>query len=95
MKQARKLLEAAAAKLDLPADVAAGLPKLELTGFSRLSVERHRGVLEYSGEAVTVALEDGRIRVTGDGLSITLMNRGCLELTGALRGIELIPGAGQ
>lgn len=95
MKQTRKLLEAAASKLDLPVDVAAGLPKLELTGFTRLLVERHRGVLEYSGEAVTVALEDGRIRVTGEGLSITLMNRGCLELTGAMRGIELIPGGAQ
>ena len=88
--KARKLLEQAAAHLDLPGE-AAGLPKLEINGFSRLSVEQHRGVLEYTGEAVTVALADGRVRVTGSRLSITVMNRSFLTLTGELRGIELVP----
>ncbi len=92
MKRARKLLENAAARLDLPEDLAAGLPKLELTGFSKLTLTQHRGVLEYTGEAVTVALSEGRVRITGSGLSISLMNRGFLILSGALRGIELIPG---
>lgn len=88
--KARKLLERAAARLDLPGE-AAGLPKLEINGFSRLSVEQHRGILEYTGEAVTVALADGRVRITGCRLSITVMNRSFLTLTGKLRGIELIP----
>lgn len=95
MKQTRKLLEAAAARFDIPADALAGLPKLELTGFSQLSVEQHRGILEYTGEAVTVALPAGRVRVTGAGLSITLMNHSYLVLTGELRGLELIPEGGH
>ncbi len=82
-------------RLDLPEDVVAGTPKVELTGFSRLSVEQHQGVQEYTSEAVTVSLPMGRMRITGNRLSITLMNRAFLVVTGELRGIELIPEGGH
>lgn len=88
--KARKILEQAASRLDLPGE-AVGLPRMEIDGFTRLSVEQHRGVLEYTGEAVTISLADGRVRVTGSRLTITVMNRSFLTLTGELRGIELIP----
>ena len=92
MKKAQKLLETAAERLDLPGDVVAGLPRLELTGFSQLSVEQHRGIKEYTPEAVTVALKKGSIRITGQKLSITLMNHEYVVVNGAIQNIQLTGG---
>ena len=92
MKRAKKLLERTADRLDLPGEVVAGQPHLELTGFHKLSVEHHRGVLEYTDEAVTVALRDGHVRITGQGLSISLMNHEYVVVDGALRNVALEPG---
>lgn len=95
MKRTRKLLERTADRLDLPGEVVAGQPRLELTGFSKLSVEHHRGVLEYTDEAVTVALQTGRVRVTGQHLSISLMNHEYVVVDGDLRNVALEPGDGH
>ena len=89
MKRARKLLQQTAERLDLPGEVVAGQPHLELTGFTKLSVEHHRGVLEYTDEAVTVALRDGRVRITGKNLSISLMNHEYIVVGGTLCNVAL------
>ena len=46
----RTMLTRLAGKLDLPTDIAAGLPRIALNGFSECSLDRHRGILEYSTE---------------------------------------------
>ena len=92
MKRAQKLLEAASARLDLPGEIMAGLPKLELTGFSQLSVEHHKGILEYTQEAITVAVGIGRIRITGSRLASSLMTHTYLVVKGNLEHIELTAG---
>ena len=73
MKRAQKLLAAASSKMDVPGEIMAGLPKLELTGFSQLSIEHHKGVLEYSPETVSVDVGIGSVRITGSGLSISCL----------------------
>lgn len=92
MKRTKRLLENAAERLDLPGNIVAGQSKVELIGFSRISVERHKGIVEYGDEAVTVALEQGKIRITGKALTITLMNHEYIVVRGRLRGVELTPG---
>lgn len=92
MKRAQKLLAAASSKMDVPGEIMAGLPKLELTGFSQLSIEHHKGVLEYSPETVSVDVGIGSVRITGSGLSISLMNHGYVVVTGTLRNVELMTG---
>ncbi len=91
MKRTRQLLERAAQRLDLPAEVLAGLPRVELVGFGQLTVEHHRGILEYTDEAVTVAVPDGRVRVTGRRLTIHLMNHDYVMVRGALEHVALQP----
>lgn len=92
MKRAQKILEAASARLDVPGEIMARLPKVEITGFSKLSVEQHNGILEYTDEVVTVAVSFGRIRVIGSGLSISLMNHGYIIVVGNLQCVEMIAG---
>ncbi|MCI8525446.1 MAG: sporulation protein [Oscillospiraceae bacterium] len=95
MKRVQKWLASASARLDMPGQIAAGLPKVELTGFSRLTVEQHRGILEYTREAITVGLGIGQLRVTGTRLAITLMNHAYVIVTGSFQNIELRPGGGH
>ena len=45
-----QLLERVAGALDLPADMMAGLPRVELIGDQELRMENHRGILAYSRE---------------------------------------------
>ena len=92
MNRAQKMLQQASERLDMPGQIMAGLPKVELTGFSKISVEQHKGILEYTEDAVTVAVSTGKIRITGKGLSIRLMNSVFLVVGGRLSNVELIPG---
>ena len=45
------LLEKTAEVFDLPGDVLAGLPRLELIGSREMRMENHRGILSYSPDA--------------------------------------------
>ena len=82
-------LEALAGSLDLPADVLAGVPKITLTGTSRVLVENHRGLLAYSDTEVAVDGKSARIRVRGDGLLLRAMDREMLLVTGTITGVDL------
>ena len=46
MKRAQKLLAAASSKMDVPGEIMAGLPKLELTGFSHEAADYRFAELE-------------------------------------------------
>ena len=52
--RARELLAELAEKADLPADIAAGLPTMELCGFREFSLEPHDGLVEYSRERISM-----------------------------------------
>ena len=47
------ILGGVAELFDLPVDVVAGLPRLELIGNRQLYLERHTGLLAYSDTALT------------------------------------------
>ena len=60
------LLDSVAELFDLPADVVAGLPHLELIGSRQLYLERHTGILGYSQEQIDVNTVSGVMRVKGE-----------------------------
>lgn len=69
---------------DLPADIAAGLPRIALNGSGECSLDRHRGILEYSTECIVVALNSGTLTVEGHGLELRQMHRERLCITGRI-----------
>ena len=75
----------------LAEDLAGGQPRLELTGGSRLLIEDHRGILEYTDSVLRVALRRGTLRVSGEGLQLTALTLRELAVSGRIRSIEL-PG---
>ena len=86
----RGLLERTAEALDLPGDVLAGLPHIELTGNRELRMENHKGILAYGEEEIRISGGKLEITVRGRGLELRAMNAGELLITGAIRGVDLI-----
>lgn len=85
-----RLLERTAQALELPADVVAGLPRVELTGDRELRMENHRGILSYGAEEIRISGGRLIVKVRGEGLELRAMNAGELLITGAIRGVDLI-----
>ena len=83
------LLERAAELFDLPADVVAGLPRMELTGDSQLRMENHRGILAYGTDEIRISGGKLIVRVVGEGLDLKAMNASELLITGRIRAVEL------
>lgn len=92
VKRTRALLAAAAERLDVPQDVLTDAHRVEVQGFRQVTVEHHRGVTEYTEEAVGVAVAQGSVRITGAGLTITIMNQGFVVVCGNIANVALVPG---
>ena len=88
-RRKESLLERTAQLLDLPADVVAGVPRVELTGDSELRMENHHGILAYGTEEIRVSGGRLIIRVVGEELGLKAMNSSELLITGRLRAVEL------
>ena len=86
----RELPEEAADRFDLPADAVAGMPRITITGRSRVLIENHKGLLEYGEETIEVAGGRLRIRIRGTDLQLRAMDREDLIITGRILTVELI-----
>ena len=85
----RNLVIKASERLNLPADVTAGVSRVELTGSRRLSVENHRGVGAFGPEFMELLTVQGPIAVRGRGLSLLLMNQRELVVVGQIDSVTL------
>lgn len=76
--------------LDLPPDVVLDLPKLTLTGDCQLSLENHRGIIEYSPEQIRVSTNRGEIQVKGVDLVIKSIAKEEISLAGRITSVDLV-----
>ena len=83
------LMERACQALELPADLAAGVPRLELTGDSQLRMENHRGILSYGTEEICVSAGAMVVRVQGEGLDLKAMTGLELLVCGRIMAVTL------
>lgn len=83
------LLEKTAQVLDLPGDVVAGLPRLELTGSRELRMENHKGILAYGSQEIHISGGKLVIKVRGSNLELKSMNASQLLITGEIDGVDL------
>ena len=89
-KQRREgFLERTAEVFDLPGDVVAGLPRVELTGSRELRMENHRGILAYGTDEIHISGGKLIIKVRGSGLTLRAMNASELLITGEITGVDL------
>ena len=89
-KGRRPILREKTARLfDLPADVIAGIPRMELVGDSEFRMENHKGILSCGDEEIHVSGGIYLVKVVGEGLEVRAMTGLELLVTGKIRGIEL------
>ena len=77
-------------RLELPVNIAAGVARIELLGNRELYMDRHRGVLAYTTEAVDVNGGGVVVRVRGQDLQLLVMTEQELRITGKISGIDLV-----
>ncbi|MBQ3548592.1 MAG: sporulation protein [Oscillospiraceae bacterium] len=77
-------------KLDLPTVLAPNLPRMELVGTHSFYMDRHRGVLGYSTEAVDINGGSVIVRLTGRELQLQAMTDEELRITGHIGKVELV-----
>ena len=90
MKREKRVLSEAAELFDLPADLVAGLPHVEVMGSSYFYMERHRGILSYSGEEIDINGETGIVRIFGRDLELTSMTGDQLRIQGSISRLEWV-----
>ncbi len=83
------ILERTAEVFDLPADVVAGLPRVELTGGRELRMENHKGILAYGDREIHISGGKVIVKVRGEHLELKAMNASELLITGTILGVEL------
>ncbi|MDR1065713.1 MAG: YabP/YqfC family sporulation protein [Oscillospiraceae bacterium] len=76
----------AAERFDIPAPL--GAPRLTLTGARRLHIERHRGILEYGTEFISVNCGKKVLGVYGASLELASMSAGELLIIGDIHRID-------
>ena len=89
-RKERVVLSTVAELYDLPADVVAGLPRLEMVGSRQLYLEHHAGILAYSEEQIDVNTSAGALRVRGEGLSLLAMTAEELRIGGRIAAVEWV-----
>ena len=85
----RGLLEKTAEALDLPGEIVAGLPHIELTGSHELRMENHKGILAYGDQEIQVSGGVFLIQIRGSGLELRAMTGLELLITGRIDSIQL------
>lgn len=90
-KKGRKdgLLVKTAELFDLPGDVVAGLPRMELTGNRELRMENHKGILAYDAEAIHISGGKLIVKVRGSDLELRSMNASELLISGTIFGVDI------
>lgn len=83
------LLEKTAEVFDLPGDLVAGLPRVEITGRRELRMENHKGILAYGSEEIHISGGRLILKVRGKGLELRSMNSSELLITGEIQGVDL------
>jgi len=84
------VLTSVAELFDLPADVVAGLPHLEMIGGRQLYLERHEGILSYSDTLIDVNTTGGILRVRGRALNLLAMTAEELRIGGGIESVEWV-----
>lgn len=90
MKKGQYFWQNLADSADLTGETLPGQWVAELLGGTRVLVENHRGVKEYSRETIAVSLSSGLLRVMGQDLELVQMTKEQLVIGGTIHKITLV-----
>ena len=76
-----------AEKLNIPEDIAEGLPIVTVNGKSAVYVENYRGIIEYGKNCIKIQTKNCRICFSGKNLEIVYYTNVDMKITGELESI--------
>ena len=77
-------------KFELPGEVLADLPRVTITGGSRLLLENHKGIMDYGAEMILVAGGRVTVKILGQALEMRAMTTEALLITGDIFQVEFL-----
>ncbi len=84
------ILEKASQTLDMPLQLVAGMPRIELRGNHEAIIESHNGVREYGENQIIVDTSLGSVRISGTDMTIRAMNEDKIVINGTIASFEFI-----
>lgn len=75
-------------RIAVPEEALRNVPLVMLHGRHLVSVENHRGVVEYTRELVRVAVKGGCVSIRGTDLQLGRMTRRQVEVCGTIFAVE-------
>ncbi len=78
----------AASSLDMPAELAFGVPRIVVTGNQSVLVENHGGIRGFRPDQVRVSCLYGDIVIEGSDLRLRLLKKDELEAEGEIRSVS-------
>ena len=86
----KEILLHVAELFDLPSDLAAGLPHMELLGNREFFMERHSGILSYADTEILLGAGAMQVRVQGRELHLLAMTEQEIRLGGYITDVSFL-----
>lgn len=77
-----------AEKLNIPEDIAEGLPIVTISGKNEIYVENYKGIIEYGQNCIRLQTKVCRITFTGKRLDIVYYTNVDMKITGELESVS-------
>lgn len=84
-----KFLRRVSEKFDIPNEVLTQDPLIEICGVSKVAIDHHSAILEYTPQRIHVATRTGIVAVQGADLTITLLTKARVEISGRVSAVIL------
>ncbi|MGI6129500.1 MAG: sporulation protein YqfC [bacterium] len=76
--------------LEIPQDIVLDLPRLTLVGNIEVTLENHRGIIEYTPKELRLALPEGELIVSGEELVLISLAPEEVVIRGRIKSLELV-----
>ncbi|HAA64377.1 sporulation protein YqfC [Thermoanaerobacter sp. CM-CNRG TB177] len=76
--------------IDFPKEVLLNLPKVTLIGKNHITIENHKGIIEYIPERIRVNTTIGVIRILGKKMIVNSIMTEVITISGEITNIEIL-----
>ena len=76
--------------LEMPEELTMDMPRITLIGNIKLSVENHKGIIEYSRQKIKLKVNDGFLSATGDDLVLKNISPDEVLLQGRIKEMAIV-----
>lgn len=79
-----------AESLELPREIVMNLTVIKITGTSEVTVENHKGIIEYTNDSLRLSTAAGIIHIRGSNFCIKEISQESINITGDIDTLEFI-----